>query len=78
MDVSILYLLVSFVFSLMLAIKPTKNLGILNLIVGFFTFVIGLYCCVSFTLDYEFMFGLMVIFTGIFCMVRSDGISRLP
>lgn len=66
-----------FVFSLMLAVKPVKRVGIINFIVGFFTIVIASTIALGFTGDtslVEQYFMICIDVVGVFCMLRADGV----
>lgn len=76
--VELCVMIITLAFALALAVKPVKNFGLLNFVIGLFGLVGTLYLMTSFTAGYEFFFGLMVVFTSILCMIRSDGITRLP
>lgn len=72
----ILFLLVCFVFSLVLGVKPPKNFGLLNLVVGGFTVLVSVWFGVAepLTYYYEWLFLVMVSLVGVGCLVRGDGI----
>lgn len=60
-------------------VASVKNLGWLNLLVGFSGLISTLYIMAGYVItSYLAWFGLIPVFCGIACILRADGISKLP
>lgn len=76
-DINMVVAVFLFVINLYLIIEPVKRLGVLNLLVGLVTIIIGVGMFISLLAVGEALMWIDValIFFGVFCIYRADGIG---
>lgn len=79
LDIELLIMLVVTVFEIYFIVAPVRNMGWLNLGVGVSGLVSTLFIMSSYvTSSFLAWFGLIPVFCCIGCILRADGITKLP
>lgn len=74
-DLTPVFAVVVVLVSLALSIKPVKNLGILNYIVGLIGIIIGLLSVAEESLPYTPWFGVLVVLLSLVCLLRGTSVE---
>lgn len=76
-DASFVVVVLVMVIDLWLIVEPVKRLGVVNILVGLVTIIVGVGLFGSLlALGSAYMWlDIVMIFFGVFCMFRADGIG---
>lgn len=74
-DLTPVFAIVTLVVGLGLSMRPIKNLGILNYIVGLIGIIIGLLSVAEESLPYTPWFGVLVVLISLVCLLRGTSVE---